>query len=136
MFFLAFVFFLASSVFAGIDDYYPNPVTPNSSNYGNTGILEIPNARFMQEASLRFNFSSSYPFEFTAVTASPFPWLEATYRYTELKNKQYGPSNYSGNQTFKDKGFDLKIRLLKEDSYYPSLAVGLRDLAGTKLECR
>ena len=63
----------------------------------------------MQEASLRFNFSSSFPFEFTAVTASPFPWLEATYRYTELKNKQYGPSSYSGNQTFKDKGFDLKV---------------------------
>ncbi len=45
----------------------------------------MPNARLMPEAQLKFNFSSSYPYEFTSLTASPFSWLEATYRYTELK---------------------------------------------------
>ena len=49
--------------------------------------FEIPNARFMEEASLRFNFSSSYPYEYTSLTASPFPWFEATYRYAEIKNQ-------------------------------------------------
>ena len=48
--------------------------------------MEIPNARFMEEASLRLNFSSSYPYEYTSLTATPFSWMEATYRYTELKN--------------------------------------------------
>jgi len=87
----------------------------------------------MEEASLRFNFSSSFPYEYTSITASPFKWLEATYRYTELKNRQYGPSVYSGNQSLKDKGFDLKFRLFEENFFYPSIAVGLRDLAGTGL---
>ena len=95
--------------------------------------MEIPNARFMEEASLRLNFSSSYPYEYTSLTATPFSWMEATYRYTELKNVLYGPAIYSGNQSLKDKGFDLKFRLIREGAYIPSIALGLRDLAGTGL---
>ena len=52
----------------------------------------MPNARMMSEAQLRFNFSASFPNEFTSLTASPFNWLEATYRYTEIKNVKYGPA--------------------------------------------
>ena len=104
---------------------------PSSSNYGNTGILEMPNARMMPEGSLRFNFSSSYPNEFTSLTASPFHWFEATYRYAEIKNQKYGPSAYSGNQTLKDKGFDIKAKVLNESYLLPAVAVGLRDIAGT-----
>ena len=80
-----------------------------------TGILEMPNARFMKEASLRFNFSSSYPNEYTALVASPFNWMEASYRYAEIKTEKYGPSAYSGNQSLKDKGFDIKFKVMRED---------------------
>ena len=120
-----------SFFYSQIEEYYPYKISASASNYGNTGILELPNARFMQEASLRFNFSSSFPNEFTSLTASPFDWMEATYRYVEIKNRNYGPANYSGNQSAKDKGFDIKIKLLTEDNIYPSVAMGLRDLAGT-----
>ena len=117
---------------ANIDDYFPYSVKPTSSNYGITGILETPNARMMQEGALRLTFSSSFPNEFTTITASPFSWLEASYRYTEIKNKLYSRDpGYSGNQTWKDKGFDLKIRLLEETNYFPSVAVGFIDIAGT-----
>ena len=125
--------FVSSYAFSDLNDYYPYDITASASNYGNTGILEIPNARFMQEGSLRFNFSSSYPNEFTSLTATPFSWLEATYRYAELKNKLYGPSAYSGNQTLKDKGFDVKVKLINERHRIPALAIGLRDIAGTAL---
>lgn len=114
-----------------IDYYFANPVGPSSSNYGITGVMELPNARFMKEASISWNFSASYPNEYTSITASPFSWLEANYRYVEIKNAKYGPSSYSGNQTLKDKGFDLKIRILEEASTIPALAIGLRDIAGT-----
>ena len=110
------------SLLGNINNYYPYKTGPSSSNYGNTGIYELPNARFMEPASLRLNFSSSYPYEFTSLTATPFSWLEATYRYVELKDANYGPSSYSGNQTNKDKGFDLKIGLLDESAYLPSIA--------------
>ncbi|MDC0075968.1 YjbH domain-containing protein [Gammaproteobacteria bacterium] len=129
--------FVASSfcslIFSSIDDYFPIDNLSSPSNYGNTGLLEIPNARFMDQASLRFSFSGSFPNEFTALTATPFSWLEATYRYVEIKNQPYGPSSYSGNQSYKDKSFDLKIKLLNEKYYLPGIALGLRDIAGTGL---
>ena len=54
--------------------------------------LRPDNARFMGPASLRINFSSSHPFEYTSLTATPFEWFEASYRYAEIKNRKYGPS--------------------------------------------
>ena len=125
--------FLTNIAYADINEYFIYKVGPSSSNYGNTGILEVPNARFMKEASLRFNFSSSFPNEYTTLTSSPFNWLEATYRYTEIKDQLYGPSVYSGNQSLKDKGFDLKLLMVNETSYFPAIALGFRDLAGTGL---
>tara|TARA_B100001057_G_scaffold394219_1_gene403351 strand:+ start:4324 stop:6447 length:2124 start_codon:yes stop_codon:yes gene_type:complete len=122
---------IPSYLYPSIEEYYPYKVQPSASNYGNTGILETPNARMMQEASLRFNFSSSFPNEFTSLTASPFNWMEATYRYTEIKNVKYGPASYSGNQSLKDKGFDVKALIRKESSFGPALAIGLRDIAGS-----
>ena len=43
----------------------------------------------------------------------------------------YGPVTYSGNQTLKDKGFDLKVKIKKESYYFPEIVVGWNDLAGT-----
>jgi hypothetical protein len=122
-----------SPLIGDIDDYFKQKISPSSSNYGLSGIFEIPTARFMSEGSLRFSFSSSFPYEYTSLNASPFSWLEANYRYAEIKNKLYGPSFYSGNQSLKDKGFDLKVGILKETYYLPALAVGLRDIGGTGL---
>jgi len=128
-----FAFIFSSYSHCSLEDYYPFYIEPTSSNYGLTGLMEIPTARFMQEGTLKLGISSSFPNEYTFLVASPFPWLEAGYRYTEIKNLKYGPASYSGNQSLKDKGFDLKIRLLKESFYRPNIAVGIRDLAGTGL---
>ena len=121
----------SSPIFSSIDDYFPQKTLSSPSNYGITGLLETPNARFMGQASLRFTFSSSFPNEFTTITATPFSWMEASYRYTEFKNEKYGPAFYSGNQSLKDKAFDIKIKLLNEKYYLPEIALGLRDIAGT-----
>ncbi len=124
----------SSQVFSSIDDYLPLTTGPTSSNYGETGLYEMPTARFQEAGNLKFGFSSFYPYEVTSISGSPFSWMEATFRYNEIKNQLYSPySFYSGNQTLKDKGFDFKIRLLKESRFLPAIAVGLRDLAGTGL---
>ncbi len=122
---------LSMNLSSSINDYYLHNIESNPSNVGLTGLLETPNARFMGPASLRFSFSSSFPNEFTTVTATPFSWMEASYRYTEVKNKLYGPSSYSGNQSWKDKAFDLKVKISDESKFRPAIAVGLIDLAGT-----
>ena len=74
---------------SGLDDYLPKDPGPTSSNYGETGLLEIPTARLMGEGSFKIGFNNSYPYEMTIMGATPFPWLEATFRYTEIKNSLY-----------------------------------------------
>ena len=49
----------------------------------------MPNARFMEEGSMRIGYSNSYPYEYTYISATPFSWLEASYKYTEEKNELY-----------------------------------------------
>ena len=131
-YFLVFLFSL--SLGASIEDYLPQDVGPTSSRYGGIGLIEIPTARFAKEGNLRLGITSSWPYEVTALTAAPFEWMEATYRYTEIKNQLYSDiPSFSGNQTLKDKGFDFRFRILKESRYLPQVALGLRDLAGTGL---
>ena len=45
----------------------------------------MPNSRFMKEGSMKIGFSNSFPNEYTYITATPFSWLEASYKYTEQK---------------------------------------------------
>ena len=69
---------------------------------------------------MKIGASFSYPYEYTYITATPFSWLEASYKYTEVKNELYGPAQYSGNQTLKDKGFGpLFLRILKRGRELP-----------------
>ncbi len=122
---------LSNATYSSVYDYFPKNLEPSSSNYGITGIIQMPNARLMDEGSMKIGYSNSSPYEYTYITATPFSWFEASYKYTEIKNQLYGPSAYSGNQTLKDKGFDLKFRIIKESYYLPEISVGWNDLAGT-----
>ena len=97
------IYLICLPIPAAIEDYYPQSTLNSPSNFGETGLMELPNGKFMEEASLRLNFTTSFPNEYTGLTGTPFSWLEATYRYAEIKNKLYGPAAYSGNQSWKDK---------------------------------
>ena len=66
------------------------------------------------------------------MTATPFDWMEVSLRYADVNLFKY--SNYfafSGNQSYKDKSFNLKLRLIKETDIFPELSVGFRDFIGT-----
>ena len=85
------------------------------SNYGTVGLISVPNARFLNEGSLAFSWNRAQPYLRGSILAYPFSWLEASYQYTDINNQLYSDSfAFSGNQTYKDKGFDVKIRILKE----------------------
>ncbi len=117
---------------ADINDYiYPNRL-PSFSNYGTTGIIQMPSARLHDEGSLALSWSHNEPYLRGSIIAYPFSWLEATYGYTDINNALYSNvSSFSGSQSYKDKGFDVKIRLLQETDILPSVAFGIRDLAGS-----
>lgn len=109
------------------------PKFDSYSDFGGVGLLQMPTARFSPEGEFGFATTRVYPYWRNALTVQPLPWLEGVLRYTTVENRLYGPENFSGDQTYKDKGIDIKLRLVEESSVFPQVVVGLRDVGGTGL---
>jgi hypothetical protein len=125
---------LASYVSADPDDYIHPFKQYSFSNYGTLGLIQNPNARFLDEGSLAFSWSHNEPYIRGSLIAYPSSWLEVSYQYVDINNRLYSQvKEFSGSQSLKDKSFDTKIRLIKESQLMPEIAIGLRDLAGTGL---
>ena len=125
---------ISTTVSAQFSDYIYTNTSPSYSNYGTLGLVQAPNARLLQAGSLAFSWSHNEPYLRGSLIAYPFEWMEASYQYTDVNNVLYSESAaFSGQQSLKDKGFDIKLRILKESQFLPQLAVGLRDLGGTSL---
>ena len=103
-----------------------------ASDWGEIGLLQTPTARMERVGEVRLKVSSAWPYTNLNVMLQPMEWLEAGFRYTDVQTALYGPE-IAGGQTYKDKSFDLKIRLLEESAKQPQLAAGLRDIGGTGL---
>ena len=124
--------FLSSHVLAEPDDYIYPFKEYSFSNYGTLGLIQNPNARFLDEGSLGFSWSHNDPYLRGSLIAYPFSWLEVSYQYADINNRLYSQvKEFSGSQSLKDKSFDTKIRLIKESQSLPQIAVGFRDIAGT-----
>ena len=89
----------------------------------------MPTARFHNESSYGFTIYDGSPDQKITFTTFPYDWLEASVFYTNIQNKPYPGFEY---QSYKDKGFNFKVRLKKEGDL-PSLAIGFNDFAGTGL---
>ena len=125
---------LTSHLRAAPDDYIYPFKEYSFSNYGTLGLIQNPNARFLDEGSLGFSWSHNEPYLRGSLIAYPFNWLEVSYQYADINNRLYSPyKSFSGSQSLKDKSFDTKIRLIKESQLLPQIAVGFRDIAGTGL---
>ena len=120
---------------AQISEYiYPNSNSPSFSNYGTTGLIQMPTARFYEEGSIGFTWSHLDPYLRGSIIAYPFNWFEASYQYADVNNWLYSPyDDFSGSQSYKDKSFSAKFRLFKETRRLPSIALGFRDFGGTGL---
>ncbi len=105
----------------------------SSSSWGNVGLIETPTARMYEAGHFSFSYNRAVPYTRGNVFFQPLDWFEVGFRYTDINNRLYGDVAFSGTQTYKDKGVDLKFRLWPESAYVPQLAVGLRDAAGTGL---
>ncbi|MCP3873867.1 MAG: YjbH domain-containing protein [Desulfobacteraceae bacterium] len=103
----------------------------NSSNWGGTGLLEMPNARVLEEGVMRFGFAQAEPYRWYSGAMGVLPRLEFGGRITEILNVTVNDSPGYGN--YKDKAFDIKFQVLKESKYLPALSVGANDFHGTQL---
>ena len=127
-------FFSGKSSAQLVDYIYPYFDQPSFSNYGTVGLIQMPSARMHQAGTIGFTWSHSEPYLRGSIMGNPFDWLEASYQYTDVNNQLYSDvREFSGSQSYKDKSFDAKFRILKEKDYLPQIAVGFRDFGGSSL---
>ncbi len=99
------------------------------NNHGVVGLVNMPTARFFNETVHGVTIYDGTPDQKITLTSSPYDWLEASFFYTNIQDKPYPGYEY---QDYKDKGFNIKMRI-KEEGVFPAIAVGINDIAGTGL---
>ena len=110
------------------------PLGPSQSDFGGVGLLQMPTARMAKTGEFSANYVDDDQYRRWSMSVQPFDWLEATLRYTDVRTRLYSAnSGFSGDQTYKDKGMDVKARLWNESTWRPHVSVGLRDVMGTGL---
>ncbi|MBS0274815.1 MAG: YjbH domain-containing protein [Proteobacteria bacterium] len=92
--------------------------------YGQVGLLDMPSARFMPDGEISFTTSTTPAMDRYALGFQAVPWLEATFRYSRI-------DTYLPNFDLYDRSLGFKIRLSKEDDFWPAIAVGAMDIIGT-----
>jgi len=121
--------------------FYINPIYSDSfkynlyNNYGIVGTIHTPSARTYDEGVHGITVYRGTPNQTVTLSAHPFDWFEASFFYTNVTDRPYCYDFTSKTclQDFKDKGFNFKLRLLKEQGVFPAIAIGLNDFAGTGL---
>ena len=97
------------------------------NNHGVVGLINMPTARFYDEAVHGVTIYDGTPDQKITLTSSPYNWLEASFFYTNIQGVPYPGFEY---QDYKDKGFNFKLRI-KDQGDFPAIAVGIMDIAGT-----
>ena len=91
-----------------------------TSDYGTTGLIDIPTARFEKDGLFTVGASTDERHKQFSITYQATPWLQGTFRYTGFNEFFYWDRNY-----------EFKARLWEEELYLPQVAVGIRDMVGT-----
>lgn len=118
----------------GMAEPWRDPIGPSQSDFGGTGLMQMPNARLAREGEFSLSYRDNDQYRFYSTSIGLFPWLEGTVRYTDVRTRKYSSNEaFSGDQSYKDKSFDFKVRLWEEDFIIPQVAFGKRDIAGTGL---
>ena len=103
-----------------------------ASYNGNSGVFETPNARILNDWSMRFFLSKDTPYSYYGITMTPLPFLETNFHITQVDGVA-GFDNSSGYGDYKDKSLSFKLLLNNESKYLPSIAFGVDDTWGTSL---
>ncbi len=106
-------------------------VRAEPSTLGQTGLVNMPDARIEPDGTLRFGVSHYRPYLALWSSVTLLPRLELSGRYTTIRGLPGGLGPGFGD--YKDKAFDAKLLLLREGRWRPAVAVGLQDFLGTQL---
>ncbi|MFC1868563.1 YjbH domain-containing protein [Thermodesulfobacteriota bacterium] len=97
----------------------------NAANWIGTGLMEIPNARILEDGVVRFGAAQALPYRWYGGGMGILPGLELSGRLTNITNIQT-PYTF----TNLDRAFDMKYQLLPESKEMPAIAIGINDFLG------
>ncbi len=124
-----------SGAAATAQDTYGHGI-PSFSLGGGPGIVDMPSADMPPDATLSATVSHFGATTQGTVTFQITPRLSGSFRYaavdglTELGGRDIPDYDL---QTYYDRSFDLRYKLLREGRYLPSVTIGLQDFVGTSL---
>jgi hypothetical protein len=100
---------------------------------GQSGLIAMPDARIDAESTWCFGLSQSAPYTTLWSSVTALPWLEVSGRVTRIADVPGFPGSSFADTygAYKDKTFDLKLRLADESPNAPALSLGLQDYLGT-----
>ena len=102
--------------------------TTVTNSYGVPGgLIDMPTAEMAPDGQLSATAFYFDGFGRSTLTFQITPWLSGSFRYSGTKDLTPQFSTYY------DRSFDLKMRLLKEGTFTPAVAIGLQDFLGTGL---
>lgn len=99
---------------------------PSLNFYGSTGLIDMPSAEMLPDGSYTTTLSNFAGQTRFTMTFQALPWMSASFRYNGIQNWNLG-----GFDTYYDRGFDVRFRLLKERRRWPAITLGLQDFVGT-----
>ena len=103
------------------------PLMSFASDFGSVGLIKTPTARMADDGELRATISREDVADIYNISYQATHWLEATFRYSI-----FNPRNFSFSKDEKrDRSYEAKARILREQDWLPQVAVGVRDILGT-----
>ena len=102
---------------------------PSLNFYGVTGLIDMPSAGMQPDGELSVSVSRFGRSTRTTLSFQITPRLQGSFRYTGVRGLTL--AGFGPNDTYFDRSFDLRFRLLDEGRWWPSITVGLQDFVGT-----
>lgn len=100
--------------------------TPSLGFYGVPGLIDMPTGETVPDGQVSVGLSWFGGVGRYTASFQLTPWLSGSFRYNSIAGL-----GLFGFDTFYDRNFDVRFRLLKETARRPGLVLGLQDFAGT-----
>jgi len=111
---------------------------PSVNLNGVTGLIDMPTGEAQPDGYLTLGRGQLGPIGRNNLTFQLTPRLAGSFRYVGIQrwNDKACPPECSGVNrfdTYRDRNFDVRYKLLDETKYLPSVTIGLQDFIGTGL---
>lgn len=101
---------------------------------GQSGLMNMPDARVEQDGNFGLGYSYDSPYSTLWLNLTALPALQVNARFVGVRGTSGFDGKYSSSYgSYKDKVIDVKLRLLDEQAFLPEVAVGRTDIFGTEL---